>query len=376
MQVSVTQDLWSYLGSTEKTVVMYGMGNGADKILAVCEQKNVKVSDFFASDGFVRGHLFHGKRVLSWGEIKEKYGAENVIVLLSFGTSREDVLENIERIANEAELYAPDVPAFGDGVFDFDFFVAHKEELEQAYALLSDEESRRVFENVICFKLTGKIGYLQNAQSDMEQAMCELVCPEHLKTAADLGAYNGDTVRELLAAANGSIKRVYAMEPDARNFKKLQLYAESEIGAEVVPIHAGAWSKAETLRFDASGNRNASFGANRSEVLSDRPVKWKEIEALPLDDVLQGEAVDYIKYDVEGAEHEAILGSRNSIRAHLPTLLVSLYHRNEDLYDLPLLLKEEFPTYDGYYLRRRRGVPAWDLNLYVRKEHDKQENLK
>jgi len=368
VRISVTKDLWSYLKDTEKTVVMYGMGNGADKILAVCEQKGVAVSDFFASDGFVRGHLFHGKTVLSWSAVKEKYGVENLIVLLSFGSSREDVLELIDRVAEEVELYAPDVPAFGDGVFDYAYFLAHRAELEAAYELLADEESRRIFENVICFKLSGRIDFLKDAESDMEQALNRLVDPAKLHTVADLGAYNGDTVREILEASKGSVKCVYAMEPDARNFKKLQAYAEREIRAEVIPVHAGAWSKAETLRFDASGNRNASFGANRSEVLSDRPVKWKEIEALPLDDVLQGTSVEYIKYDVEGAEHEAILGSQNSIRTHLPTLLVSLYHRNEDLYDLPLLLNRQFPAYKGYYLRRKRGVPAWDLNLYVRKE--------
>ena len=43
-------DLWSYLRETEKTVVLYGMGNGADKILAICEQNGIEVADFFASD--------------------------------------------------------------------------------------------------------------------------------------------------------------------------------------------------------------------------------------------------------------------------------------------------------------------------------------
>jgi peptidoglycan/xylan/chitin deacetylase (PgdA/CDA1 family) len=49
------------------------MGNGADKILDVLDAHGITVSDFFASDGFVRGHSFHGKRVLSFSEIKEKY---------------------------------------------------------------------------------------------------------------------------------------------------------------------------------------------------------------------------------------------------------------------------------------------------------------
>ena len=68
-------DLWSHLQSTPKPIVMYGMGNGADKILAVLEKYNIEVADFFASDGFVRGHSFHGKKVLSFSQIKEKYTA-------------------------------------------------------------------------------------------------------------------------------------------------------------------------------------------------------------------------------------------------------------------------------------------------------------
>lgn len=360
------RDLWEHLAATSKTVVMYGMGNGADKILSVCAEKGVEVSDFFASDGFVRGHSFHGKQILTWSEIKEKYGAENVVILLSFGTSRPDVLENIERIAAEAELYAPDVPAFGDGLFDRAFWEVHREEIERVYGLLADEESRRIYRNVIAFKLTGDIRFLRDAESDREVMMQTMAEPQKLRVAVDLGAYNGDTVRELLSLSEGNLKRVYAMEPDARNFRKLQAYAESETRAEVIPIHAGAWSESETLYFDASGNRNASFGVNRSEVLSERPAKMTEIAARALDEVLGGEPVDYIKYDVEGAEREALIGSRETVLAHHPTLLVSLYHRNEDVFALPLLIREMFPQYRSFYVRRLRGVPAWDLNLFCR----------
>ena len=156
------------------------------------------------------------------------------------------------------------------------------------------------------------------------------------------------------------------MEPDARNFRKLKTYAESETRAEVIPVHAGAWSESTTLYFDASGNRNASFGENRSETLADRPVKLTEIQVDTLDRVLDGERVDYVKYDVEGSEKEALLGSKETLAAYKPTLLVSLYHRNEDLFALPLLIHREYPAYRAFYLRRFAGVPAWDLNLYCK----------
>ena len=364
--MSCERDLWEHLAATDKTVVMYGMGNGADKILSVCSQKGITVSDFFASDGFVRGHCFHGKVVLSWKEIKEKYGAENVVVLLSFGTSRPEVLENIYRIADEAELYAPDVPVFGEGLFDRAFFERHREAIETVYGLLADEESRRIYENVIRYKLTGDVRFLRDAESDRETMMRTMAEPQKLRMAADLGAYNGDTVRELLSLSEGSLERVYAMEPDARNFRKLKAYAEGETRAEVVPIHAGAWSETANLYFDASGNRNASFGVNRSEVLAERPAKMTEITACALDEVLDGERVDYIKYDVEGAEREALIGSRSTVMTYSPTLLVSLYHRNEDVFALPLLIREMFPQYERFYVRRLCGIPAWDLNLFCK----------
>ncbi len=366
MNLSCEKDLWEHLADTDKTVVMYGMGNGADKILSVCTQKGIAVSDFFASDGFVRGHCFHGKEVLSWNGIKEKYGAQNVIVLLSFGTSHPEVLENIYRIAHEAELYAPDVPVFGEGLFDRAFFERHREEIETVYALLADGESRRIYENVIRYKLTGDVRFLRDAESDRETMMRTMAEPRRIRVAADLGAYNGDTARELLSLSEGSLERLYAMEPDARNFRKLKAYAESETRAEIVPIHAGAWSETATLYFDASGNRNASFGVNRSEVLSERPAKMTEIAARALDEVLGGERVNYIKYDVEGAEREALIGSRETVMKYSPTLLVSLYHRNEDVFALPLLIREMFPQYGQFYVRRLCGVPAWDLNLFCK----------
>ena len=91
------------------------------------------------------------------------------------------------------------------------------------------------------------------------------------------------------------------------------------------------------------------------------------MSVVSLDSVLNGESVDYVKYDVEGSEKEALMGSKNTIQTHAPKLLVSLYHRSEDLFVLPELVKELNPDY-SLYLRRFPYIPAWDLNLYAIKE--------
>ncbi len=357
--IDIKTDLWEHLQGSAKPIVMYGMGNGADKILSVCEKKGIEVSDFFASDGFVRGHAFHGKTVLSYSQIKEKYGENDFIVLLSFASSLPDVIENFKRISSECELYAPDVPVCGENIFDLAFYKAHETEIDRARELLSDERSRLVFDNVIKYKLTGKLAYLFDSHTEPDEAF-ELIGANDFKIAADLGAYNGDTAREL-AQYSDKLRKIYAMEPDRRNFKKLSAYAESEDRFEVIPLNFAAWNKNETLTFGAEGNRNSGVGQT---LVNQKTAKTVEVEAATLDGVLCGSAVDYIKYDVEGAEREALDGSFETINAHHPALLVSAYHRSEDIFTLPLLISERFPEYK-LYLRKFRYIPAWDLNLYA-----------
>ena len=361
-------DLWEYLKETDKKIVLYGMGNGADKILSVCERYGIEIADFFASDGFVRGHEFHGKRVLSYSETKEKYGKENIIVLLSFASSLPDVLQNIYRIADECELYAPDVPVYGDEIFNFEFYSSNLDKINYARALFSDDESRRIYDNIIKYKLYGKISYLRDAESSLDEAYSDILKANSIEVSADLGAYNGDSVRELSRYAK-NLKKVVAFEPDRRNFRKLNEWADT-VELNVEAHNLGAWSGKETLYFDGSGNRNASMAQNTSvfsDAINQRKKKIIEVEADSLDSILCGERVDYIKYDVEGSEYEAILGSQNTIKEYSPLLLVSLYHRSADIFSLPIMINEMNSAY-ALYLRRFRYIPAWDINLYAVKK--------
>ena len=377
-------DLWHYLKAASdsgRPILLYGMGNGADKIIAVCDAYGIPVADFFASDGFVRGHSFHGKVVLSFSQACEKYGAGNMIVLLSFASSRPEVLETIGRVAKTCEMYIPDVPVCGTELFNAEFYATHLDEITAARALFADEESRRVYDGIIQYKLTGRMDILRATESDPSDAYRNILHAEEFLTAADLGAYNGDSIRDLRQYAP-RLRDVIAFEPDRRNFRKLTEYATAlrEAGdtLTVHPVQAGAWSHTATLTFHGSGNRNAGLTDAPAEAkgsilpsTADNPYfgKTAEVPVTSIDTVCEGDFechthIDYIKYDVEGAETEALLGSRRIIERDAPALLVSAYHRSADLFRLPLLVHELNPDY-RLYLRRMAGVPAWDINLYA-----------
>ena len=352
--------LWERLRRTDRTVVLYGTGNGADKILAVCREKGIPVRGVFASDGFRQGKLYQGMTVESRQAIFDRCGRAYLTVLLAFGSARPEVLDAVRALMDETELLVPDVPAFGDGLFDADFVRRHLPELLAARALLADDESRRIFDLTVAAKLTGEAGFLFDAVSDRSQVLRADIRPETIRTALDLGAYTGDTVRELLDAG-ATPERIFAVEPDARTFRKLTAYAAAETRTAVIPVRAAAWDRTEPLTFTSTGNRGATLDCPASPA-----ARTVEIPGRTGDDILGAAHADYIKFDVEGAEARALAGLARHITADAPTLAVSVYHRCEDLFALPLLIRARFPSYRDFRLRRAPGLPAWDLELVVR----------
>ncbi len=348
-----TQDVWDKIRSDTRPILVYGMGNGADKLLSRLDALGCSVSDFFASDGFVRGHAFHGKRVLSFTEAKEIY--KNFQILLAFATHRPEVLSMLYQMADEYTLRMPDLPVSGEGSFTADYYNCHYEEIRKAYEFLSDEASKKLYAEIMHYKLSGDIRYLRKSVVTLEDCYC-FMDPKYLLNAVDGGAYTGDTARELFRIFP-SVRHIYGIEPDPKNYKKLQAYA-SEAPFRLTPIHAALHSENGTGDFSVSGNRNATLLKGSYE---------SKTEAVPLrtlDSIVENEQIDSIKYDVEGAEYHAILGSMKTIRRCRPYLTVSLYHRNEDMFVLPKLLSEHCENYH-FYLRRTPAVPAWETRLFA-----------
>lgn len=349
-----SSDVWTTLKNTKKPILIYGMGNGADKIISVFDAYNIKYSDVFASDGFVRGHIYRGKRVISYSEAVEKYGSDFDIVV-SFGSKLPEVIERIYSLESNHNVYAPDVPVCGEKVFTEEFFDLHCDELYQARELFSDAQSKQVFDDIVRFKLTGKLEYLRSTAWN-ENEENKILHFDNYKYFVDLGAYNGDTIKKYSALCP-NLQEIYAFEPDKRNFKKLSSYCGSMSNIIMNIENCASFSHDTILEFSTSGNRNSTAVSNGSY-----QHKIVQVEGKAPDSVCA--KADFIKYDVEGMEYPSLLGSKKLIQTFSPDLLVSMYHKSEDLYELPILVKKLNPNY-SLFLRRLPYIPAWDLNMYA-----------
>ncbi len=337
-------ELWEYLKTAQKPIVLYGMGNGADKIIKVLEEKGIEFNGVFASDGFVRPKLFHGHQISSYSDLKAKFG--EMIVLLCFGSSLPDVIENILKIASEQELYAPEVPVIGGGLFDSYFLSKNAETLKWIYDRLADDISRKTFENILKYKLSGKINYLIDCQIDENDPYNSFLKLKN-ERFLDLGAYNGDTVLGF-AEKCPDYDAILAVEPDKKSFKKLLNNTENL--TKFTPVNACVSDKCEIVNFKMLGGRNSVLGDGKDK-----------IEAVTIDSLDFNPT--YIKMDVEGEEIAAINGGKETILKSKPKMLISAYHRTDDFVTIPKAVLDIRNDYK-VYIRHFKYLPAWDTNFY------------
>ena len=348
-------DLWSYLKSVDKPIFLYGMGNGAEKVYNRLIKDGIKPVGVFASDEFVRGHSFLGYRVMRFTEVCELYSNGNFIILLCFASCIDSVIEYIKELAAKYELYVPDVPVVGKDIFDLDFAKEHYKQLNEAYQLLCDEASKQVMQDMVSFKLSGKLDLLFNVESDRAQAYKDILDINDNESFIDLGAYNGDTIRQLLEYTNGKVNKILAIEPDGYSYKKLCKYILQSGASFIISENCAVSNEDTAAYFLNKGGRMSSLDRQKGVL----------IQVFTVDTLCRRHKFEptYIKMDLEGEELNALHGCYEVIHQYRPKLLVSAYHKRNDLFALINYIHTSCPEYK-IYLRKHRYIPAWDINIY------------
>lgn len=341
-------DVWSKLKNNAKPIVLYGMGDGADKVLCAFKKYGINADAVIASDDFVRGQSFHGFTVKKLSDIEREF--KDFTVVLCFASQLPDVMDNIFKISKLHETVVPSVPVFGNVLFDNSFITLYNNEINQAYDILEDKKSKDVYKHILKFYYTGKIDLLPPVTTDKDEAFLKILQLGSNESYVDLGAYNGDTIDEFLYYTNGYYKHITALEPNSKNFNKLKARCSDMKKTSLWQL--GAYNKNTEITFNNKAGRNSAI--SNSGIIT---------KVARVDTVLCGMEATYIKADVEGADYETIEGMKNTLRTFKPKLNFSAYHRFEDLFRLALLIKDINPAY-RIYLRHHPYIPAWDTNLY------------
>lgn len=197
-------------------------------------------------------------------------------------------------------------------------------------------------EQIIRFSYTQKKIYIDD----------DIVRPQKDEIYVDAGCYDGNSSLDFVQWAKGDVKRIYAFEPDERNYKMCEENL-NECLTEVKLEKAGLWSEKSMLHF--RNQHNASSGIDENGDI--------EVPVLSLDRVVGNDRVTFIKMDIEGAELEALKGAAETIKSNKPRLAICLYHKPEDILEIPQYIKELVPEYKLYI---RHYLPYhYDTILYA-----------
>lgn len=349
--INETNDVWENMRSCGKPLVLYGMGNGADAILDRMAAENLQAAAVFASDEFVRGQNFRGFTVEHYANIKERLG--DFAVVIAFASELPEVLARFKALADKHIVFAPHLPLYaGSETVDKAWLSKYSERLQAVYERLADEQSRGVFANVLNYKLSGKPQYLWECETERLDDLKQLFAFTEAESYLDLGAYDGDTVREFLSLTDGRYTKITAVEADRRNYRKL--CAKTEGLAALRTVEAAVWDEDTELEFSDNGGRQSTLiGAHK-----------RMVKAVKMDNLLGEEPVTYIKMDVEGAEKQALSGLKEHILRDKPKMFIAAYHYDNDFFALPELIWQLQPDYK-IYLRKHPYIPAWEMNFMV-----------
>lgn len=230
-----------------------------------------------------------------------------------------------------------------------------------------DERSIGIYNAILLAMLTGSV---ESCRAVMEKDMYFAI-PEFSGTFdeifVDAGAFVGDTVECFIWENFGTFRHIYAFEPGHKQFLSLEkrilrLSDEWALGQDCITIvKAGLSSEGGRMTYsflEDSPLRHGLIAENRENTKND----LDSVEVYSLDSFLKGNAVTFIKADVEGMEMDLLRGAQKTIRRYKPKMALCVYHYPSDLFEVAEFVRSIVPEYK-FSLRQHAPIFS-DFVLY------------
>lgn len=324
----------------------------------ILSNSRIEAEAFIVDDRYYQDSVFSGKKVYKASEWREMAKKGDYVVMGFTGFQR--AIQVMEELPGGVEGVYFDFPysanAYGR-CLSYDDYKRAESRFQAVYDQLEDDRSKDTMEAFLNACISGDMQKLNELKTD-GQYFNELTKDCDVQYFVDCGAYIGDTIESALQFYEGRMKGIISFEPDAGNIQKLkERIAQYDLAhVELVLVPKGSWSGQTTLRF--SSDNSSSSISEMGDIV---------IEADSVDNIAGSldKPVGYLKMDVEGSEKETLLGAKNIIKRFHPLLAVCVYHRPEDLYELPETIRELSGEHPYHFYLRYHGPDLRELVLYA-----------
>lgn len=350
-----------------REIIIFGAGNFGRKALRVLKSNGYRILGFIDNNDSLHGVEIEGVRVMGVRRAWQEFGdVAGIVVAIYFGEAKDTMSE---RIAPIHEVGFDRIAHFGllawrfpDGIlphYSLDLpsnLPVQSERILKAFSLFTHPDSRRWFVDHIEWRLTLDFDLLPKPVLETIYFHESYLKPDHGEFVVDGGAFTGDTLRCFVEGfGKEGFYKVISFEPDPANYPVLQSTAESLHSAHgTIETHSCALGDAICdITVETSGGPSSRVGHGNTVIPCRMIDEFTESGRFP----------SFIKLDIEGHELPALRGAERTIREGKPVLAVSAYHRQNDLWEIPLALAEMRPDYE--FRLAPHVADGWDLVLYA-----------
>ncbi len=163
---------------------------------------------------------------------------------------------------------------------------------------------------------------------------------------ADAGCFDCGTDIEFIKRCP-KYKKIIAFEPDINNIETCRKAIKKRKIRDIEIKQCGLWDKKDILRFNA-GNEMLSNINEKGDIA---------INVDAMDSIIKDDKITFLKMDIEGSELKALHGARKIIQRDKPKLAICVYHKPEDIIEIPLYINSLVPEYK-FYMRHYGYTPA------------------
>ncbi|PIR13736.1 hypothetical protein COV49_01150 [Candidatus Falkowbacteria bacterium CG11_big_fil_rev_8_21_14_0_20_39_10] len=342
----------------QKPVILFGAGQMADSFIEICNKNKIEIVGIIDNDEGKHNrrknnYIIRGPDALS--------GYEKDIQIIITSINCEEILSQLSKMGFKKSWSHEYMSTVFPHIFhnpywlnSIESILNSKSKILNCFALLGDDVSKKIYYSLLVYRLTLHKEALKRMKSSVEEEYFDplIVGLGTNDVYVDGGAYTGDTIKKFVNRTHNKFKTIYAFEPDTNLFNKIVNNISIFKDRRIKVIKCGLGSKNGSVSFTNDGTLG-------SRISQDGTIRVKIVS---LDKFLD-EIPTIIKFDIEGAELEAIEGAKNLITNHKPMITLSAYHKTEDLWEIPLLLKKLRPDY--MYILRHYGDFLYDTIYYA-----------
>ena len=232
------------------SIIIWGAGIGGAKTADILCENDLyeRVKCFVDNSPDKRGMLYKGKSVQSLNDLSDE-DKQSLFVISStaFTVIQRQLIDN--GVDESNIMYFQPARLSVDDEGDREFIHSHIDDYETAYNALCDDKSRRIFSNLINYKMSRNATYLVGMVSDIDEENTQyfdrkLISEDLLRDGfIDGGAYDGDTLLSLYRHFPAYMGKVFCFESEPCNYEKLMRYISDVKLKNVSCYNRAIWSE-------------------------------------------------------------------------------------------------------------------------------------